>query len=178
MISGRVVRKRSASRSRHRSGDTASGSNGIRESGGALRQQRCHVVGMDRDVCTRGDRVMTANGAAGQDGVDRQRQARALAAATVVGDAIVARRFRASPRLHRTSGPRNLTITLDRVVESIEHLTIRRRLPFSGIGHRNCRVAASAARRELKAWQTPESPKHDASMNHQVNRCKDVSGFS
>ncbi|WP_185735400.1 hypothetical protein [Burkholderia sp. Bp9099] len=71
-------------------------------------------------------------------------------------DEIDARTLRASPRLHRTSGPRILTIALDRVVESIEHLATRGRWPF------HMSIAAFAARRQR---DRQAKRKHDAKRN-------------
>ena len=52
----------------------------------ALWQQRRHFVGMDGDECACRDGVAASHGATGQDGVDRQMQARMMPAATAVGD--------------------------------------------------------------------------------------------
>ncbi|WP_175856867.1 hypothetical protein [Burkholderia anthina] len=129
---------------------------------------------MDRDECARGDGVVTADGTPGQDGVDRQMQARTLPAVMVVGgcarDAHVAR-IASSPPHQRATDSHD---SLDRVVESIEHLATRGRLPVT---LRSSRVPGDG-RSKTKAGCKAKSPESDVPVNHQGNRCKDVSGFS
>lgn len=111
-------------------GESADETNDVKK-GEALRQQRRHFVGIDGDECACGYGVVAPNGTTRQDCVDRQMLQARLCQPQLPseGDAAL-RELRATLRSHLTRGPRTLTITLDWVVESIEHLTVSTRWAF------------------------------------------------